>query len=543
MYKLLIVDDEELERQAIRLIVEKHCSEIGFISEAGDGESAVEIAKAERPNIIVMDIRIPGITGLEATKQIKTFLPECKIIILTAFEEFHYARQAIALGTAEYLLKPVRTPDLVKVFRQVVGQLKQIREKDLAEIELRQNLNKAMPFIQMSFVQELVTGCFDDLPLLRQRAAFLGMRNDPGVAIVIGIDYFNNLVRNDSEKRIQLMKNKMTIKVCESAGDDSLVMPISDERIAVVFGVAPDENWQRVKKVIRQKTENIQASLLAEVGNTVTIGVGCYYNDAREVYKSYMEAMSAYQQGFFLDTNAVVFFDDLPSSYSVFEYPFKNERAVLNEIRCGDRKAAKEKLNLLLEELLRIKTNIETVKAYALELLVVLSRAAVEGGASLEKMTLQNFSLISKLAKCRSQSQVHQLLTDSMGDLMDNMVEKCNTVNARVVSQACDYIVHNCNRNLMLEEVAKTVHLSPFYFSRVFKQEQGCNFVEFLTKTRVERAKRLLHEPNLNVVRIALECGYQDASYFCKVFRQIVGVTPNQFRCQCYNKVSPAKKN
>ncbi|MDR3560350.1 MAG: response regulator [Negativicutes bacterium] len=531
MTKLLIVDDEQLERQAIRFIVEKHCPDIRIIGEAGDGDSAVDIAQAECPDIIIMDIRIPGITGLEATRRINRFVPECKIIILSAFDEFNYARQAITLGAAEYLLKPVRPAELVQVLRQVAGQIQKIKEKDLEEIQLRQYLTGAMPFIQMSFTHDLLSGYFEDLELLRQRAAFSGLETDPGVAIVIGVDQVNLLPSEESELKKQVMKQKIYRKVCEVAGGGALITPFANDRIIVILGVEQGKERLKVNELSRQIAENIRDCLVSDLDQNVTIGVGCYHEDARDVYKSYMEAMRAYQQSFFFGANQVFFFDELPTSHiGPFAYPFQNERTVLEQVRCGDRKAAKEKLQALLEEISRTKTTIETVKACALELLIVLSRAAVEGGGSLEKMTLQNFTLINKLVDCRSQTEVYKLLMDSLDGFLDNMIETRNTTNARVVNRACSFIISNCSRNLTLEEVAHTVHLSPFYFSRVFKQEKGCNFVEFLTKVRVERAKKLLRDPDLSVVRIAMESGYQDASYFCKVFRQEVGVTPNQFR-------------
>ncbi|MDR3589819.1 MAG: response regulator [Negativicutes bacterium] len=541
MIKLLIVDDEQLERQAIRFIVEKHCPDIRVIGEAGDGESAVDIAEVQRPDIIIMDIRIPGITGLEATRRINGFAPECKIVILTAFDEFNYARQAITLGAAEYLLKPVRPAGLAEILGQVVGQIRKIREKDLEESQLRQYLTGAMPFIQMSFAHDLLSGCFEDLGSLRQRAAFLGLKTDPGVVIVLGVNQINLLATEESELKKQVIRQKIYGKVCEAAGGGALVTPFANDKIIVILGVEQGKNGSEVKEIVRQTAENIRSCLSADLEQTVTVGVGCSREDARDVYKSYMEAMRAYQQSFFFGVDQIFFFDELPVNHiGPFAYPFQNERAVLEQVRCGDRKTAKEKLNLLLEEISHTNTAIETVKACALELLIVLSRAAVEGGGSLEKMTLQNFSLINRLVDCRSQSQVYQLLLDSLDGFLDTMIESRNTTNARVVNRACSFIVNNCNRNITLEEVAHTVHLSPFYFSRVFKQEKGCNFVEFLTKARVERAKKLLRDPDLSVVRIAIESGYQDASYFCKVFRQEVGVTPNQFRSRCCRRSLPA---
>lgn len=542
MYKLLIVEDEQLERQAIRFVVEKYCQDITVIGETGDGDSAVAIAGAEHPDIIVMDIRIPGINGLEATRRINCFAPECKIVILTAFDEFNYARQAITLGAVEYLLKPVRPLEMAKVLQQVAGQLQKIDEKRAEEEQLRQYLNGAMPFIQMSFAHDLLSGYFDDLDLLRQRAAFLGLTTDPGVVIVIGVDQFSLLSSDAGELKKQVMKQKIYRNVCGVVGKEALVTPFANDKIIVVLGVEQGKSLLAVKEKVRAIAEKIRLFLASELQQAATVGVGCYHQDARDIYKSYVEAMRAYQQSFSFGTDQIFFFDELPTShFGPFVYPFQNERLVLEQVRCGYRDQAKEKLASLLEQIFRSKTSIETAKACALELLVVLSRAAVEGGGSIEKMTLQNFALINRLADCQNQSQVCGLLMKSLDEFMDNMIDTRNTVNARVVNRACNFIADNCSRNITLEEVAHSVHLSPFYFSKVFKKEKGCNFVEFLTKTRVERSKKMLRDPDMSVVRIALESGYQDASYFCKVFRQEEGMTPNAYRKRFVKKKAPAK--
>lgn len=119
---------------------------------------------------------------------------------------------------------------------------------------------------------------------------------------------------------------------------------------------------------------------------------------------------------------------------------------------------------------------------------------------------------------------------ESLDHFMDNMLENRSSMNVRVINRACDYIVKNCHRNISLEEVAQTVHLSPFYFSRLFKKEKGYNFADFITQVRLDRAKKMLQSTDYTVVRIAAEVGYQDASYFCRVFRHGLGITPNQYR-------------
>ncbi len=269
---------------------------------------------------------------------------------------------------------------------------------------------------------------------------------------------------------------------------------------------------------------------------SITIGIGRYYSDPREIHKSYLEAMHAQRQRFYLGDSQIIHVEDIPHlSTSPFNYPFHYERAVLDKVRCGDRKQAKEALHELLDGIFASKANMDTVKACVLELLIVLSRSAVEGGANLEQLTLLNLNCIHHLQECNNKLQVEAWMFESLDHFMDNMLENRSSMNLRVINKACDYIVKNYHKNISLEEVAQTVHLSPFYFSRLFKQEKGYNFVDFLTKVRIEKAKKMLQNPDFTAVRIAAEVGYQDASYFSRVFRQAMGMTPNQYRNEIRN--------
>lgn len=383
MVTLLIADDEQLERQALRHIIEKNCDGITILGETGDGTSAVRIAAAEKPDIILMDIRMPELNGLDAAKAIRNTLPATEIVILTAFDEFNYAKQALSLGATEYLMKPVRPNDLLNALTAVVAKITESKRKMMEETELRKSLDDAKPFIQMSFVYDLLSG---------------------------------------------------------------------------------------------------EHSNLADINS--------------------------------------------------FHYPFSCERTVADNIRCGERKQAQEALLRLLNEMFASRASIGTVKASVLELLIVLSRAAVEGGANLEQLTLLNVNRINQLMTCSDCQQVGRWMLDTLDQLMDNMLAAQSKAKVRLINKACEYIGKHCNRELPLEHVAQMVHLSPYYFSRLFKREKNCTFVAFLTQVRIERAKRLLQNSDLTVARVAKESGYRDAGYFCRVFRQVVGVTPNQYRSE-----------
>lgn len=536
MYTLLIADDEQLERQALRFIVEQKCPNIRIIGETGDGKSAVQIATIEKPDIVLMDIRMPEMNGLEAAKRIRAALPDTIIIMLTAFDEFSYAKQALTIGAVEYLLKPVRPEDITRTLHLTINKVNEIKRKQQEEVNLRKSVEEAMPFIQMSFVHDLVSGNIKDVEHFQERSRFLGMKVDPGVVLAVDVDNFKQLTSSDSELEKQMIKQRIYKLICGVAGDYALVTPFGSDNLIILLGFLQIDDIESIQDYAKKTAGVIQECIAREMNISITIGIGRYYSDPRDIHKSYLEALHAQRQRFYLGDSQIIHVDDVPYlPTGPFNYPFHNERAVLDKVRCGDRKQAKEALHELLNGIFTSKVTIDTVKACVLELLIVLSRSAVEGGANLEQLTLLNFNCINRLNECSNKTQVEAWMFDSLDRFMDNMLENRSSMNLRVINKACDYIVKNYHRNISLEEVAQTVHLSPFYFSRLFKQEKGYNFVDFLTKIRIEKAKKLLQNPDFTAVRIAAEVGYQDASYFSRVFRQAMGMTPNQYRNEIRN--------
>lgn len=533
MYTILIVDDEQLERQALRFILEKHCPECRVVGEAGDGANAIRLAAETKPDIVLLDIRMPQMNGLEAAKGIRALLPGVCILMLTAFDEFNYAKQALTVGAVDYLLKPVRPEELLKALALVVEKIGVDRSRKEEEEHLRQSVEAARPFIQMSFVYDLISGNMGESANFQERARFLGLKAELRLALVVDVDDFKKLTVHASEMEKQMVKQKIYQEICRSAGDTAMVTPFGSDNVIILLGFVEDLTPEQAKLKAQKLATAIRETIRLNLNISITIGIGRYYDDSREIRKSYHEAVNAQRQRFYLGDSQIIHIEDVPFLGDMpFHYPFQHERLLLDKVRCGERKQAKAELRNLLEAIFAGKSSIETVKACVLELLIVLSRSAVEGGADLERLTLLNLECISLLNQCSSRNEVESWLIGSLDQFLDNMLENRSSMNTRVINKACEYITKNCQRNLPLEEVAQTVHLSPFYFSRLFKQEKGYNFVDFMTKVRIDKAKRMLQEPDYTVVRIAAEVGYQDASYFCRVFRQAMKMTPNQYRAQ-----------
>ena len=212
-------------------------------------------------------------------------------------------------------------------------------------------------------------------------------------------------------------------------------------------------------------------------------------------------------------------------------YPLDKERQLLGMVRLGDRSGAKEILNQLLGDILfNSAGRPEVLKARLLELSVVLSRAAVEGGGSLQRLLGLNFAYVQELADIEPIEEICAWIVKVLDAFIDEVYATRETRNLPVIRQAVSYIKAHFREELTLDDVAKAVHFSPYYVSRLFKEELGLNFIEYVTRTRIDEAKRLLLETNQTISEIALSVGYQDPSYFTKVFKKMEGRTPTQFR-------------
>ncbi len=221
----------------------------------------------------------------------------------------------------------------------------------------------------------------------------------------------------------------------------------------------------------------------------------------------------------------------LETRVSELGYPMDKENELLSRVRMGDRSGAREILNDILSSIfLRSSGDMELIKARVLELVIVVSRAAVEGGASLNKLLGLNYGFISELSVKSDFDDICLWIVKVLDTFLDTVYESRNIKNSKLLSDAMNYIRENYKENLSLENVAQQVFISPYYLSHLFKEELGITFVEYLTRIRMEEAKRLLKEPRLSIVAIASEVGYEDASYFSKVFKKNLGISPNQYR-------------
>ena len=212
-------------------------------------------------------------------------------------------------------------------------------------------------------------------------------------------------------------------------------------------------------------------------------------------------------------------------------YPLEIERELLRRVRLGDKEGAREVLNEILGKILfKNAGRTELVRARILELAVVLSRAAVEGNAELEMILGLNFEYLQKLGEINSIEELCVWIVKVLDRFTECVYENRNIKNVNIIRKAKEFIRANYKKKIKLEDISKVVYLSPYYLSHIFKKEVGFTLFEYLTKVRIEEAKRLFENTPWNATRISFEVGCSDQSYFSKVFKKIEGMSPSDYR-------------
>ncbi len=536
MYSVMIVDDEYLERKAIRAMVEKNMPRLEVVGEGQNGDEAVELAVDLQPHIILMDIKMPGRSGLEAAREITEHYPDTRIIILTAFDYFEYAHQALHIGIVDYLLKPVRPSALQKVLDACVSDL-DAKIKMLDENKkIRKQLSKMWPYIQSSFIFDLINGNIVEEQELKQSASILDLDLFPSVVMVIGVEKPETATRSLPGLQHQLNRQKV-FEVAQDVFNDCasvLITPVLEDKIVLLLPCNNKDNIEAQYNFYHRKAEKILRRLSGS-DISVSIGVGRFYEDIFMIRRSYLEALENQQASSFAGENEIVSClncDSAAQCQQFCKYQDLNESELVYLICAGDWEGVTKLLDPLWDAICKSNAGEELQKALVLELLVVIYRAVMSGP---DKMAIFGLSYIKELLDSDTIDQLGEGFYAAVKEMMET-VKKNDKVTSSMVKAVQNYINDNYPHEVSLKDAARHVHVSPCYLSRIFSKQVGLPFKKYLIDVRLNSAKKLLLTTNKPVGEIAFDVGYNDVSYFCRTFKQHQGLSPNNYRANnAYN--------
>lgn len=525
MIKLLIADDEYIVIESVKFIIEKHVPNVEVVGTARSGREAIEKALSLKPDIILMDIHIPGINGIEAIRHIKASHCDAIFVIISAYEYFQYAKEAVKLGVQDYLLKPLNKNKLIKVIDEICQIIEARREAVKREMLLMEKINNILPHMEGQFIlsQLFNDSCQKNLSFYEE---IFGMDLSYGYVMMAVVEAPEAAVKAEGLKN-SLLKQQFyelfTMRL-KNASDCLVGLPHLD-RIVAYIPIDSTMDAYEIKNNAIGLAKGIISKLNKSLQLPYQFGLGRAY-PIEHFSKSYQEAHMAAS---IYHKDTVTHYEDvhlLPASLE--DYPHQLEKIFLDRILIIDTKGALEAFSKIFQWLSRVYgDNCQKMKSKLLELFILTQRVVpYEVG---EREPGERDYLL-EILEINDIKDLNITYINYLRSLLARLEETKNCKLSGLILSALRYIEENYRDNIGLDDVAKQINMSYHHFSKFFKESTGKNFVDYLTELRVEKAKEILKDKTINIKEICYEVGYTDPNYFSKIFKKSTGMTPTEFR-------------
>lgn len=536
--KVFLVEDEMVIRRGIKNSIDWEKEGYIFCGEASDGELAYPMIIKEKPDILITDIRMPFMDGLELCKLVKKELPNIKILILSGYDEFDYAKEAIRLGVTEYLLKPISSGKLLEALNGVSESIRREKEdKDLVRKymeEMRENTEHE----KQKFFEQMIAGN-------------LSMAD----ALETGKKYEMNL----SAGMYNLLLFRFTLgkenrKSGELLGEAEYAIEKLTERLEYVFefqrGV---EGWAFLlmadnEEQMSERVKELSKDLEEIMKNYSTIayfgGIGQPVARLRELEESFREAERALAARFTMELNRIISVEDIRMAQNVDTLDdieitsfgeIEKTRTMLEKfLNNGAEDEIDEFVDVYINELPEENLKSVLMRQYIIMDAYIVMMSFCEKIEGIEgEMQAQSEELKNSMKTIQTLEEIKNYIRM----LLKKIIGVRDTISGRRYSDIIEIAKDQIRKTYMSDEIslntiAAEVGMSPSYFSSIFSKEMGKTFVEYLTEIRMDRAKELLMCSSMKTLEIGYEVGYKDPHYFSYIFKKTQNCTPKEFRAR-----------
>lgn len=498
MFKVLIVDDEPFIRLGLKKMINWEEEGFSIIGEARNGIEALNFVNTESVDLIITDISMPRMDGISFINNLRKYDQNVKVVFLTGYREFEYAQQGIRLGVKEYLLKPINPRELLSVLRNIREVLEEeLRiEKALDEvtnkeiIDIIQGKNKDINIINKYFTKEYVNVCkvevenFDDIAEVWIRSGH----------------YYNN-IRNIKDNIEGSLENQCIFLEGE-LGNYYLILQNNTDNMDL------EENIQKLNNIIL--VDNIK----------IKINLGQWIR-SEEIYLSYKTMRNKEKEKQNINNKPIIGINEVVSK--------ETEKMLIDYVIEGNKKAI-EIIEYIINDIKDKKIDTYIV-VLALQNVIekILNKIKDEYGYINKLFLYEDYDKFYNKKYDDNEMIIKEFkkIINELINLFGNFKVSYKGV---IIRQACQYVVKNIDNDVSLAHVSNELNISKNYFCALFKNETGENFLTFVTRTKMERAKILLKNDNMKVYEVCDYLGYNDTTYFTRIFKKYSNMTPYEYK-------------
>lgn len=533
LYRIMIVDDEEEIRLGIIKKIDWESNGFIVVGDAENGQDALEKVEKLQPDVIMTDIKMPFMDGLELGEKLAELMPSTKIIIFSGCDDFEYAHKAIKINVMEYVLKPINSIELIEVLKKLKMQLdSEYDGKRNLEI-LYQHYIESLPVIREQFLVGVIEGRISKKQWDEQSEK-LGIDFKASYLAVALIHADGTLItqeENNVSMQTEFALVSISIKkiVDENMGKYCQFISFLYSDMVVVIG-----NFDKKEEILSFiKGMDEVCKVYKRIMNlTISAGVGYVYNNISQIRFSYRTAQNALDYRFILGTGKVIYIDDVEPDNSIqLQFDEQEERSMLNVIKISSEEEIAKTIEKLFKKIEDLLLPFNQYRIYLMEIMTSMLKLVQTYNLDIDEIFGDNFNCYSYLESLDSIEEVKKWFINKAVKVNGFIKKERMNSSMLLVEKAQHYVRENYNDyDISVEKLCSKLHVSPTYFSTIFKRETEMNFVSFLTDVRLEQAIKLLNTTDDKTYIIADKVGYPEANYFSYVFKRKFGVSPSKYR-------------
>lgn len=501
MYKVFLADDNELSRKSVKNSVSWKKSGCKISGEADNGLAAYQMIMELKPDIALLDIKMPGLSGLDVAKKLKEEGMDCLIVLITAYDEFAFAREGLKLGVFDYLLKPVSEDELQEVIRKAVAKLKESGQKNEG-IEIRKLLNKS------------ILGSAEAAEKLMQELSRDWRAKEYCLML---ISFQKNIADSEVKDILETCGSRLPVCLLDAWDQEGLVLLCLFQEVLI----------SRDYNLTALKAANFIIKRFEEQGTEAVISISETGRKAEELQKLFKHTVFSKNSRFFLENQSIIHYDSLRSrsiqnEYKMMEY-FED---FLSDCRSGSGNMT-ESLDAFLEVLEQDKSyDAEYIRSLLIQTGIMMTCSMGERGIGRAQKSVND--IMRELTDCKSIQEAFAWLRAYAQELGGVYAENQNY--SLQTRRILEYLNDNYHKHLTLQDVSEAMNLSNAHVCRLLKNDTGETFVTLLNKIRIQESIRLLKEGELKVYEVADHVGFSNYAYFYQLFKKETGCSPTDFK-------------
>ena len=538
MLKVLIADDEINICNLIRHLLDWEDLGLALSGVAYNGIEAYQKILQDQPDILITDICMPGMDGLELIEKIKLAAPNIKVIVISGFKQFDYVYKAVKYGVVDFILKPINKSELNDTVKKLTSQIQKNNknQRDIAHIsELKKKIISSEAKLRNLFIMNVAR---KNLRIDNCNIAYINREFNykfkPGYFCIA-------ILHLSSKEEIDNLYQSIFSKISRQCFDDLKQRCFDMESASINNELILVFNYDiKLIETFKYDLTYFFTNVLALVSSypllDATLGIGGNFEKAEQIPLSHDQAILSIKSRLVLGCNRIINVQELNLNYetAILKLDEGDMKQLARTIEAQQKSAFFEISSRIWQQ------NLSIIQRYPYAVYDLYNKLlAYSADVFYEYFEIQqdikNFKddFDAKLNVQKSLTSLNDCFEEYIHELFDKNAANRNN-NRKVIQVTKQYIVENCSNHLELEDAALIAHLSPAYLGILFKKETGTTFSEYLVKCRIDKAKELLKQIDYNINEIACLVGYKDAKHFSKVFKRVVGVKPTEFR-KIYN--------